>query len=360
MLAPAYSAPEISSFSFSAMPPVAVLLVNLGTPDSPEVPDVRRYLREFLMDGRVLDVPFALRWALVNLVIAPFRSPKSAKVYKELWTERGSPLKFYGEDLRDLLQNQLGEGYKVALAMRYQNPGIEKTLNELKALNPEQIVVVPLFPQYASASSGSVYEKVMEVLTGWQTIPQVQLVGSFFQHPLFLEAFAQIGQKHIEQHDYDYFLFSYHGLPERQIRKGDDTGTCLKDGCCDSLHPANRLCYRGQCFETTRLLAQKLNLPEGKYGTSFQSRLGRDPWIKPYTDNVLKQLAGEGKKNILTFSPSFIADCLETTIEIGEEYRELFEENGGEHWQLVESLNVHPLWVEALTEIVKERARERV
>ncbi len=331
-----------------------VLIVNLGTPDSPNTPDVRKYLREFLMDGRVIDISYTSRWMLINLIIAPFRAPKSSKVYKELWTEAGSPLKTYGYAVEKMLQKALGNNYVVKLAMRYQSPSIEGALEELQQLGLSKITVIPFFPQYASASTGSVYEEVMRVLAQWQVVPEVRFVNRFLDHPKFIEGFVQTGKKYLSERDYDHVLFSYHGLPERQILKGDYTGKqCQLGKCCDTANRHNQFCYRAQCFETTRLLVKELGLAEGTYTTAFQSRLGKTPWIKPYTDDVIKELTGRGVKSVLAFSPSFVADCLETTIEIGDEYKELFEENGGEHWQLVESLNDSDLWVETLVDLVK-------
>ena len=332
-----------------------VLIVNLGTPDSPNTPDVRRYLREFLMDGRVIDIPYVSRWMLINFIIAPFRAPKSAKVYKELWTEEGSPLKTYGYAVEEMLQKALGKEYVVKLAMRYQNPNIESGLAELQQLGLSKITVIPFFPQYASASTGSVYEEVMRVLATWQVMPEIRFVNRFLDHPKFIEGFVRQGRKYLSERKFDHILFSYHGLPERQILKGDVTGKqCKLGSCCDTSNRHNQFCYRAQCFETTRLLVKDLGLAEGTYTTSFQSRLGKTPWIKPYTDEVIKELAGRGVKSVLAFSPSFVADCLETTIEIGDEYRELFEEAGGEHWQLVESLNDSDIWVETLVDLVKD------
>ncbi len=304
-----------------------VLIVNLGTPDSPNTPDVRKYLREFLMDGRVIDIPFIPRWMLVNLIIAPFRAPKSAKIYKELWTEDGSPLKTYGYSVEKMLQ-QMGLS---------------------------SLTVIPFFPQYASATTGSVYEEVMRILKGWQIMPELRFVNRFLDHPKFIEGFARPAKKYMAEHKFDHFLFSYHGIPERQIRKGDPTkAQCKLGSCCDTLNQHNQFCYRAQCFETTRLLVKALGLTEGSYTTCFQSRLGSDPWIKPYSDDVIKNLAKSGVKSVLAFSPAFVSDCLETTIEVGDEYRELFEENGGEHWQLVESLNDSQLWVEVLADLVEK------
>ncbi len=333
-----------------------VLIVNLGTPDSPSVPDVRKYLREFLMDGRVVDFPFIPRWALVNLIIAPFRAPKSAKIYKELWTENGSPLKIYGQANEKQLQAALGtEEYVVKLAMRYQSPSIESSLAEFKQMGLNNIIVIPFFPQYASASTGSVYEEVMRIVTKWQIIPEIKIKNYFYDKPKFIKAFADNGRKHLEKEAFDHVVFSYHGLPARQIRKGDCTKKVCKLGsCCDTIHAMNQHCYRAQCFETTRLLVAELGLKEGTYTTCFQSRLGRDPWVQPYTDDVVKELAANGTKRVLAFSPAFVADCLETTIEVAEEYKEMFEEKGGEHWVLVESLNDSEAWVDLLVDLVKE------
>ncbi len=330
-----------------------VLIVNLGTPDSPSVPDVRKYLREFLMDGRVIDIPSPPRFALVNGIIAPFRAPKSAKIYRELWQDTGSPLKYYGHVVEKDLQKALGDDYVVKLAMRYQSPSIDAGLEAFHQMGLTDLIVVPFFPQYASASTGSVYQKVMNIVKDWQVIPAIRFVNRFLDHPGFIEGFAQIARKYMAAYDYDHFLFSYHGLPERQIRKGDVTKTvCQLGECCGTLHAMNQHCYRAQCFETTRLLVRALNIPEGKYTTSFQSRLGNDPWIKPYTDDEIKTMPGKGIKSVLAFSPAFVADCLETTIEVGVEYKELFEEAGGKHWQLVESLNDSPIWIETLVDLV--------
>jgi protoporphyrin/coproporphyrin ferrochelatase len=331
-----------------------VLIVNLGTPDSPNTPDVRKYLREFLMDGRVIDIPFIPRFLLVNGIIAPFRAPKSAKVYKEVWLPEGSPLKVYGIAVEKMLQEALGDEYVVKLGMRYQNPSIKAGLDAFQKMGLSKIIIVPFFPQYASATTGSVYEEVMRVFAQWQVMPEIRFVNQFLAHPKFLEGFVQNAQKYLQAHEYDHFIFSYHGLPERQIRKGDCTKEVCKLGsCCDTLHAMNQHCYRAQCFETTRLLVKALNIPEGKYTTCFQSRLGNDPWIKPYTEDIVKELPKKGLKKVLAFSPAFVADCLETTLEVGEEYKEVFEKEGGEHWDLVESLNDSPIWVEALVDLVK-------
>lgn len=329
-----------------------VLLVNLGTPDSAKTSDVRKYLREFLMDKRVIDIPFFSRWMLINFIIAPFRSPKSAKEYQKLWVERGSPLKFYGEDVRDLLQQELDDEYIVTLGMRYQSPSIQSAIEELRSHKVAKIIVIPLFPQYASASTGTVHDKVMEIVQKWEVIPQMNFISNFIEEPGYYKTFAALGQKYMDQHEYDHVIFSFHGLPERQILKGSVENYCKMGNCCNAYHDKNRYCYRAQSFHTARLIANELNLPEDKYTVTFQSRLGKDPWIKPYTDHVLIDLAKAGKKSILAYSPSFVADCLETTVEVGDEFKQDFIAAGGERWDLVESLNDHKDWIQGLKNLV--------
>ncbi|HLW20488.1 MAG TPA: ferrochelatase [Cyclobacteriaceae bacterium] len=331
-----------------------VLLVNVGTPDSTSTADVRKYLREFLMDKRVIDIPQISRWFLINFIVAPFRAPKSAIEYKKLWTDRGSPLLFHAEDLRDKLMARLDKDqFQVEIAMRYQSPSIESGLEALRKANVKKIIVLPLFPQYASASTGTVADKVMEITQQWQVIPSMTFINDFVDHPLFLEAWAEIGKEMMEKADYDTYLFSYHGLPERQILKASSEGYCqLSDKCCSVKTKKNQFCYRAQCFYTTRLIAERLNLPEEKVKTSFQSRLLKDPWIKPYTDEVINELAAAGRKKVLAFSPAFVADCLETTVEVGEQYQEQFKELGGERWDLVPSLNSNDTWVACVEDLV--------
>jgi ferrochelatase len=333
---------------------IGVLIINLGTPNSPSVADVRKYLREFLMDARVIDIPLWRRFFLINFIIAPFRAPESAKAYHELWTKEGSPLKVYGEKLEGLLQQTLGADFQVKLAMRYQSPSINSILSHFKDKGFKQLIVIPLYPQYASASSGSTIEEVMKVVKDWEVIPEIKFISQFFDHPLFIKAFVEIGKKYMLNERYDHYLFSYHGLPENQILKASCDNYCRLGDCCSVLHGKNQYCYRAQCFETTRLLVKELGIKKEDYTVCFQSRLGKTPWIKPYTDEVIKQLAGRGIKRVLTFSPAFVADCLETTIEISVEYKKLFLDHGGEKWQLVESLNINPTWVECLKQIVIE------
>jgi ferrochelatase len=294
---------------------------------------------------------------LINLIIAPFRAPQSAKGYHELWTKEGSPLKVYGEQSLELLRKALGNGYQVELAMRYQNPSIKSVVAKFKDRGIQELIAIPLYPQYASASTGSTIEELMAQIKSWEVVPTLKIISQFLEHPLFIKAFAALGHKYMAQENYDHFIFSYHGLPEGQILKASCDQYCRLGDCCNVYHSKNKYCYRAQCFATTRLLAKELGLKAEQYTVCFQSRLGKTPWIKPYTDHVIGQLAGQGIKNVLVFSPSFVADCLETTIEIGVEYKKLFQDQGGKHWQLVESLNVHPLWIECLKQLVLENSK---
>lgn len=328
-----------------------VLLVNLGTPDSPARKDVYKYLKEFLLDKRVIDIPWLTRNILVRGIIAPFRSGSASKLYQMLWTENGSPLKYYGEKLRDGVQESLGNDFVVKLAMRYQNPSIPDTIDELMAASVKEIIVLPLFPHYASASTGSVHEEVMRVVgTKFNTVP-LKFIGSFYDYEPMIDVFIDNAKKY-DLDSYDHFLFSYHGLPQRQIKKSDTCDHCLKDGCCDTLTDRNRYCYSAHCFATTRAIVKKMGLKEGQYSNCFQSRLGKDPWVQPYTSDVIEELAKEGKKKMLVFCPAFVADCLETTIEVKVEYQEEFEEKGGEHIDLVDSLNDHPKWIEGVKDLI--------
>ncbi len=327
-----------------------VLLINLGTPDSPSVSDVRSYLSQFLNDPRVIDIPWLWRKILVNLFIVPFRAPKSAKVYKELWTASGSPLLVYSERARDLLQVELGKDYDVYLAMRYKNPSIPDVLEKMRKHNYSRIVVLPMFPQYASASTGSALEEVMRVVNQWWVIPELRLISQYYDHPDYIQGFIARGKQY-NHADYDHVLFSYHGLPERQLDKTYLSGVCSDRDCEHEITEENQFCYKATCYATTRLLAEGLGIPREKYTVCFQSRLD-EGWVKPYSDVVIKDLAKKGMKKLLVFSPAFTADCLETIIEIGEEYQELFHEHGGEKVQLVESLNDHPLWIKCMKALV--------
>ena len=327
-----------------------VLLINLGTPDSPSKADVRSYLFQFLNDPRVIDLPWLLRKILVNLIIVPFRAPKSAKLYQQLWTENGSPLLYYSNKVSQLLDDELGQDYNVHLAMRYKSPGIPDVLAEMKKLNYSRIVVLPMFPQYASASTGSALEMVMTEIGKWWAIPELKIISQYYDHPDFIDAIVDRASKY-DPGDYDHVLFSYHGLPMRHVDKVYEEGLCEDRDCEHEITTENQYCYKASCFATTRLLAEKLGLAEDDYTVCFQSRLDKN-WLEPFSDKVVETLAKQGAKKLLVFSPAFTADCLETVIEIGDEYQQIFTQNGGENVQLVESLNDHPLWVSCLKKLV--------
>lgn len=331
-----------------------ILLVNLGTPDSPSTTNVRKYLTEFLNDPRVIDINPVGRFLLVNGIIVPFRAPKSAKLYRAIWTQEGSPLLIHTKNLTDKVRTQLGDDYVVEYAMRYQNPSIASALDKLREAKVSSITVLPLYPHYASSSTGSTIEKVMKELEKWEVMPEVKMISKFYDNEGYLNAFVEKGQKY-DFSKYDHVIFSYHGLPERHIEKGSKhygSDYCQLGKCCNTLNKSNQFCYRANCFYTTRELVKRLGIPENKYTTTFQSRLN-NRWIKPYSDKVIEDLAKNGAKRILVFSPAFVADCLETIYEIGTEYQEIFHEHGGDKVDWVESLNDSDTWVKAVVEMVK-------
>lgn len=341
----------------ASRPRTGILLLNVGTPDSPRVPDVRRYLAQFLGDGRVIDLPPVPRKLLVNGIIVPFRAPKSAKAYAKLWTEQGSPLMVHGTALRDGLQRLLGEGYRVALAMRYQHPSIAAGLEELRKAGVRELLLVPLYPQYASSSTGSSVEEVFRQLAAWNDIPPVKVLPPFHAEEGYLQAFTERIAA-CAPATYDHVLFSFHGLPERHIQRSHTPGSGMLqrdlpdvpiDGCpCETAdYDAHPTCYKAQCHATARALAARSGLRAGAWSVGFQSRLDQQ-WIKPFSDQRIEELARNGCRRLLVVSPAFVADCLETVVEIGDEYAELFREHGGQELRLVESLNASPTWVDAL------------
>ncbi|MGZ4048728.1 MAG: ferrochelatase [Bacteroidia bacterium] len=330
-----------------------VLLINLGTPDSPKTSDVRKYLTQFLNDPRVIDINPVSRFILVNGIIVPFRASKSAKLYEKIWTKEGSPLLVNSIKQKKLLQKELGNDFVVELGMRYQSPDLKTAIDKLKQANVNKIIAVPLYPQYATSSTTSSIEETNRILKKWKDHPPLKYIENFFDDAGFIDACVDRASNY-NLNDYDYFVFSYHGLPERQITKASkefSDNSCKIGSCCDTITDKNRLCYRANCISTTKDLVKRLNIPEGKYKTTFQSRLD-DKWLKPYSDKVIEELAKNGKKKILVFSPAFVADCLETIYEIGTEYNEIFREHGGEKITLVESLNDSPKWIEALKNMV--------
>jgi len=327
-----------------------LLLVNLGTPDAPTWNGLRTYLSQFLTDRRVIDIPWLFRNILFRGIVAPIRSRRVAKLYKEGWTEDGSPLKVYGKRVADGVQDILGDDYVVRLAMRYQNPSIERSIEHLLKKNVSEIIVFPLFPQYASASTGSVFEEVMRLLKKKDVIPSVKFINSYFDHPDMIKLFSDNARKH-RLDDYDHFIFSFHGLPQRYLKKERDYCKC--DGqCCKKVHSLNQFCYSAQCHATAYAIAKELDISAEKMTISFQSRLGPVDWLKPYTDKVLEEQIKIGNKKVLCFSPAFVADCLETIMEIGIEYKEDFIEGGGKQLDYVVSLNDDPRWMQTIADIV--------
>lgn len=325
-----------------------VLILQLGTPDSPSTADVRTYLREFLNDSRVIDFPFIARLLLVNLIIVPFRAPKSAKLYKEVWTKDGSPLLIYANKVVEQMKQNLGDDYIIKLGMRYRKPSIKLALKEFEKEKLSKLIILPLFPQYASSSSGSAIQEAMEIVSKWNVIPSIQILNEYYDDPAYLNVWKERAAAY-DFDAYDQVLFTYHGVPWRHIRRSGCAATCQQDNRpCPAINKENHVCYRAQCYATTASIVKLLGIPKEKYSVSFQSRLGKDPWLQPYTDKTLEQLAKDGKKKVIVFSASFVADCLETIHEVGTEYEELFLHAGGEKLQLVESLNDHPAWISFL------------
>lgn len=332
-----------------------ILLVNLGSPDSPSVPDVRRYLREFLMDGRVLDAPWPIRFLVVHGLILPSRPKQSAEAYAAIWRPEGSPLILTSRRVQTLLQQRVN--LPVELGMRYQNPSIEHALEQLCRQGVERCLLIPLFPHFAMSSYETAVERVREVAR--RRCPSLDLTvqDPYYQRKDYIAALAAVAGDFLAN-DYDHLLFSFHGIPERHLRKSDPTGThCLqRPHCCETPSSAHATCYRAQCFATVRSFVQQTQIT--RYSVAFQSRLGRDPWLTPYTDREIERLARSGIRRLLVMCPAFVSDCLETLEEIGMRGRSAFLEAGGEAFHLIPCLNEHPAWIEALINMVLEFAPE--
>tara|TARA_R110000850_G_scaffold190481_4_gene316565 strand:- start:1537 stop:2562 length:1026 start_codon:yes stop_codon:yes gene_type:complete len=329
-----------------------VLLVNLGSPDSASVSDVRSYLREFLMDGRVLDAPYLVRFFVVHCLILPTRPKESAEAYEKVWLPEGSPLVVTSEKQSKDLKQRLN--LPVELAMRYKNPSIKSAIAKLSAQGVEELVVLPLFPHYAMSSYESAVERVKEIIAKDAPQMEAQYVPPFYDEPGFIDSLVATAKDHLAG-GYDHLLFSFHGLPQRHLKLSDPTGThCLScDDCCSGDHPAHKTCYKAQCHKTVEAFIEKAGVPADKYSVAFQSRLGRDPWIMPYTDHVIKELPKQGVKKVLVMCPAFVADCLETIEEIGMRAKEDFIEAGGKELTLIPCVNEHPRWLEALEEMTR-------
>lgn len=335
--------------SFNIMSTRALILVNLGSPESTSVKDVRKYLNEFLMDERVIDIPYLLRLFLVKGIIAPFRAPKSVIAYKSVWMKEGSPLIVISKQLQQEVQKI--SDIPVEIAMRYGNPTPVDVYNKLAGANPdlEEVIVMPLYPHYAMSSYETAAEYMITEHKKRGYGFKLKMIQPFYKNENYLNALSECIRPYMNQ-PYDKILFSYHGVPERHIKKGDITGChCLqKENCCTAHSPAHDYCYRHQCYETTKLVAEKLQIPTEKMEQTFQSRLGRDPWLTPYTAARLEQLPGEGVKNLLIVCPAFVSDCLETLEEIAEEGKESFLHAGGKSFTVIPCLNTQDDWIKTV------------
>lgn len=337
-------------------PKTGLLLINLGTPESPDPSDVRTYLRQFLMDPRVIDLPVWKRWWVVNLILIS-RPKASGAAYAKIWTEQGSPLLIHSRALAAKVAQRL-PGVHVELAMRYGNPSIVSGLRRLRDAGVDKMVAFPLYPQYSSAANGSSLDMVLTTVAKLWNVPDIETIPPFYDDPGFITAGAARARPVIESADPEKIYFSFHGLPERHIVKSDESGGhCLHSAdCCARIGDANRHCYRAQCYATARLLGDRLGIPDEKRVVCFQSRLGRDPWIRPYTDEILIEHARAGVKRGVIISPAFVADCLETLEELGIRAVADWKANGGERLDIVPCVNSDDLWVDALVDIVRRNS----
>lgn len=354
-MTPAINSPAPPSQVATGNDRPGILLMNLGSPDSTSVPDVRRYLGEFLMDGRVIDAPWPIRAMIVYGFILPFRPKKSAHAYEQIWTPQGSPLVVMGRRLRDLLAGRVR--FPVELCMRYQNPTPSSALASLQKNGVNRVILLPLFPHYAMSSYESAVEKVKADIAQFPGLA-LEVVPPYYNHPSYLDALVQSAKPALTE-PYDHVLLSFHGIPERHLRKSDPTRShCLScTDCCTKPSPAHATCYRHQCFETAREFASLAGVPESRWSVSFQSRLGRDPWLKPDTESELERLAKSGVRRLVVLCPAFVADCLETIEEIGIRARELFLGFGGTDFTLVPCVNDHPAWIRAVEAFVREQVQ---
>ena len=331
-----------------------VLLINLGTPDAPTPEAVGRYLREFLMDGFVIDTPPALRWFLVNVLIVPRRKYQSARAYQKIQLPEGSPLLVYTRTLAGKVANELGDEYLVEFAMRYGNPSIHSALARLKDRKVDRVIALPLYPQYAESSFETAVVKTKLSAAQLDFADDVQFQPPFYDSPEYTVAFASNIRQSVADHNSEHVVFSFHGLPERHVTKLHPQHCLRSTDCCAQIGESNRNCYRAQCFATARAIARELELPLEGYTVSFQSRLGRAKWILPNTEEVLRELAGRGLRRISVACPSFVADCLETLEEIAIRGRETFIAAGGTELHLVPSLNGDPFWVKAVAGWIRD------
>lgn len=326
--------------------------MNVGSPDDPTKKSVKRFLNQFLNDKRVIDLPWLFRKLLVTLIIVPFRIKKSTQLYQRLFDKKGSPLIYHSEELKKKLQNNIGERFSVFIGMRYGNPGYKKALLEIKNHGFHKIILVPLFPQHAMSTTETAIVAAKAEIKRQNIKAEIIEVGQFYSHPKFIQAFVSQVKKY-DLAKFDHILFSYHGLPNRHIKKSHPGKTIKSCDCEHSIPDYGKFCYRATCFATTRLIASELGMNLSEYTVAFQSHLSKN-WLSPYSNEILLKRLSEGNKNILIIAPSFVTDCLETVIEIGEDYRNNFIKNGGRELEFVESLNAEKIWIESLSEIILE------
>ncbi len=337
-----------------------VLLLNLGTPEEPTAKGLRKFYKYFFSDPFVFDFNAVGRWLLRNLIIIPFRAPKTAKDYATIWMDEGSPLKVYADRLLESVQKQYddaGEDVLVLNGMGYSEPFIWDTMAEFERRGVRDILVMPLFPQYSTATTESVFHGVRESAKKWKSAPNLKFVDDLYAEPAFISAWAGLIGKHIEDAKAEHIIFSYHGLPESNIKKADKNGVCEMGACCETITEKNKLCYRAQCVATTKSIVAAMGWGEDRYSIAFQSRFGNQAWIQPYLDEHLEILIEKGVKKVAVVTPSFVSDCLETIHEIGIEYKEEFMEGGGEDFKLVPNLNDDKQWFDSVFEISREKLR---
>ncbi len=332
-----------------------VLLINLGSPDSTSVADVRTYLGEFLMDPRVIDSPWPIRWCVVNLAILPTRPAQSAEAYAKIWTPEGSPLVVTSRKVQRAMQERLGPEIPVELAMRYRHPSVESAILRLRDAGVNDVLVLPLFPHYAMSSFETAVVHARETASRLAPSLRLRAIEPYYQDPEYISALVASAVPDLTS-DFDHLLFSFHGLPERHLRKSDPTGChCMATpNCCETPSPAHATCYRAQCLATVRAFVETAKIPQEKFSVAFQSRLGRDPWLKPYTDYEITRLAESGVRNLLVICPAFVSDCLETLEEIALRARDSFLEAEGNSFRLIPCLNEHPRWLEALESLIRK------
>jgi ferrochelatase len=345
-----------ADLSYTGAMKTGLLLINLGTPDAPTVDAVRRYLDEFLMDPYVVDIPFPLRYLLVKGIILRTRPQASAKLYQSVWTDKGSPLLVLSLELEEQIKALLNEDFEVELGMRYGSPSVAVALEKLMQHELEQLIVLPLFPQYSQAATESAIQSFKKAFKKYNAKLPVRIITDFYDHPAFIDSYVKIIEKHLDISHHEHLLLSYHGLPVKHLEK---TGCeyvgkhCIDETNCPKMNIQNKNCYKAQCFATSRLIAKQLNLTENQYSVSFQSRLGKTPWIKPYTDLHLSTLYNKGIRKLAIASPSFVSDCLETLEEIAIQAKEQWLALGGESLTVIPCLNTSTNWVKAISKIIE-------